>query len=148
MAGYDKLMSDFIADKPFVADPSLPEGINNLIQSFYVPVNLPFSRELFKTDPVSLFGEITSPVLVVIGKKDVQVDWQLDGVLLEAAAKDHKNVTFNYPDNANHVLKNEPRPRSELSGADALNYNASDRVLDADGLTAINDWLKERASVR
>jgi alpha-beta hydrolase superfamily lysophospholipase len=148
MAAYDKLMSDFLAGKPFTAAPSLPEGINNLVQSFYVPVNLPFARELFQVDPAALLGQITSPVLVVIGKKDIQVDWQADGSLLEAAAKDHENVTFNYPENANHVLKNEPRPRSALTGADTLTYNASDRVLDAEALKVVNDWLTEHAGVR
>ena len=141
MAGYDKLMADFLAGKAFVADPSLPEGINQLVQSFSAPANLPFARELFMVDPASLLSQITSPVLIIIGKKDIQVDWQLDGARLEAAAENHKNVTFNYPENANHVLKNETRPRSALTGADALTYNASDKVLDADALKVINDWL-------
>jgi pimeloyl-ACP methyl ester carboxylesterase len=145
MAGYEKLMSDFLADKTFTADPSLPEGINKLVQSFSVPANLPFARELFKVDPASLLSQITSPILVVIGKKDIQVDWQLDGSLLEAAAGNHKNVSFNYPENANHVLKNEPRPRNALTGADALTYNSSGRVLDADALKVLSGWLTEHA---
>ncbi len=144
LAGYDKLMADFLAGKPFSADPTLPEGINNLVQSFYVPVNLPFARELFMTDLASIVGQVTEPILVMIGKKDIQVDWQLDGAPLEAVAKGHPNMTFVYPENANHVIKNEPRPRSALTAADSLTYNASDRVLDADALKAIKDWLAAR----
>jgi pimeloyl-ACP methyl ester carboxylesterase len=144
MEGYDKLMAEFLAGRPFVANPDLPEGINNLFKGFYQPVNLPFTREIFIVDAASLLNRITVPVLVVIGKKDIQVDWQLDGAPLENAAKGHPNITLVYPENANHVLKYEPRPRAALSAADALTYNASDRVLDPDALQAIKVWLAAR----
>ena len=141
MAGYDKLMADFLAAKPFAADPALPEGINDLFQGFNAPINLPFTRELFALDPSPLIGKVTVPTLVMIGKKDIQVDYLVDGSLLEAAAKGLSNVSFVYPENANHVLKYEPRPREALSGADALTYNASDRVLDPEAFKIIEDWL-------
>jgi uncharacterized protein len=141
MDTFDKLMAAFLASEPFVADPTLPEGVNNLIQGLYTPINLPFTRELFVTDGSKLLSQVTAPVLVIIGKKDIQVDWQLDGVPLEASVATMKNVNFVYPENANHVLKNEPRPRSALTAADGLTYNASDRVLDPEGLKAIKDWL-------
>jgi pimeloyl-ACP methyl ester carboxylesterase len=144
MAGFDRLMSDFLAEQPFTADPDVPEGINNLFQGFNAPVNLPFARELFNTDSASLLSRILTPTLVVIGKKDIQVDWQLDGGVLAEAVKNDKNISFNYPENANHVLKYEPRPRSALSAADALTYNASDRMLDTEGLDVIIEWLKEQ----
>ncbi|MDD4860122.1 MAG: hypothetical protein PHR56_07990 [Dehalococcoidales bacterium] len=144
MTGYDKLMADFLAGKPFAADPALPDGINNLVQGFHMPVNLPFARELFSLDPAPLLGKIAEPALVIIGKKDIQVDYQLDGAPLELAAKGHANVSFAYPENANHVLKYEPRPRSALTSADALTYNAADRVLDTETLGIIKDWLAER----
>jgi pimeloyl-ACP methyl ester carboxylesterase len=141
MAGYDRLMADFQANKPFVADPSVPQGINDLFQGLNAPINLPFTREFFPIDASLMLPKVTAPVLVVIGKKDVQIDYQLDGSLLEAAVKGTKNVTFAYPENANHVLKNETRPRSALTGADALTYNAADRVLDPEAVQIIKDWL-------
>jgi uncharacterized protein len=141
MAGYDRLMADFQANKPFVPDPSVPEGINNFFQGLNAPINLPFTREFFPIDASQMLAKVTAPVLVVIGKKDVQIDYQLDGSLLEAAVKGTKNVTFAYPENANHVLKNETRPRSALTGADALTYNAADRVLDPEAVQIIKDWL-------
>jgi hypothetical protein len=82
---------------------------------------------------------------VVIGKKDIQVDWQADGEVLETAAEGMDNISFSYPENANHVLKNEPKPREALSGADALTYNDSGRVLDTEGLNVILGWLGEQA---
>jgi uncharacterized protein len=146
MAAFDKGMAAFLAGEPFKADPILPGGINDLIQSLYTPINLPFTRELFLTDGAKLLSQVTDPVLVVIGKKDIQVDWQLDGAPLEAVATTMKNVTFIYPENANHVLKNEPKPRTELTAADGINYNASDKVLDPEGLQAIKDWLTARVA--
>lgn len=146
MAGYDALIADFTAGKPFVPNPKLPEGINNLVQGFYAPVNLPFTRELLMVVPDSLLEQIAAPVLVVIGKKDIQVDWEADGKILEEAVESRRNVSFVYPENANHVFKHEPRPRSALTSADGLTYNASDRVLDADALKAVQDWLSERIS--
>jgi uncharacterized protein len=146
MAAYDKGMAAFLAGEPCVADRILPDAMNTLIQSLYNPINLPFTRELFLTDGSKLLSQTTTPVLVVIGKKDIQVDWQLDGAPLEAVAATMKNVTFIYPENANHVLKNEPRPRSTLTAADGLTYNASDRMLDPDGLKAIKDWLADQVS--
>lgn len=141
MAGYDKLMVDFLAGKPFVADPTLPEGINNLFQGFNAPLNLPFTRELFQLNPAPLLGEAKAPILVIIGKKDIQVDYQLDGGPLESAAAGSDNVSFVYPENTNHVLKFEDRPREALNAADTLTYNASDRILDPEALSIIKEWL-------
>jgi uncharacterized protein len=141
MAGYDKMMANFIAGKDFAADPAVPQGISAVVQAFYAPANLPFTRELINVDSAGLLKQVTAPVLVVIGKKDIQVDWQADGALLENASEGRKNVTFVYPENANHVLKNEIRPRSELNSNDALAYNAPEKILDADALKSIQDWL-------
>lgn len=83
------------------------------------------------------------PVLTVIGQKDIQVDWQADGVPLRAVAAGHANVTFLFPENANHVLKYEPTPRSQLAPAEvASGYNAPEARLDPQALAAILGWLK------
>jgi pimeloyl-ACP methyl ester carboxylesterase len=141
MDAFDKGMAAFLAGEPYVSDPVLPEGISTLIQSLYNPVNLPFTRELFLVDGSKLLSQVTVPALVVIGKKDIQVDWQLDGAPLEAVAATMNNIEFVYPEDANHVLKNEPKPRTELTAADGMAYNAEDKVLDPEGLKVIKDWL-------
>lgn len=145
MARYDKAMADFLAGKPFVADPNQLEGINTFFQGLYAPINMPFTREFFGINSAPWLAKVKEPVLAMIGKKDIQVDYILDGGPLEAVAKGMSNVTFSYPDNANHVLKNETRPREALTSADGLTYNASDRILDADALRTIKDWLDQRA---
>ncbi len=142
MIAYDQMMADFLAGKPFQANPVMPEPINQLIQSLYVPVNLPFTRELFQVDLRTSIAKIGVPTLVVIGKKDIQVDYKLDGAPLEQAVKANKNFNFVYPDNANHILKYEAKPRENLTGADGLNYNAADAVLDKDAVNMILDGLQ------
>jgi hypothetical protein len=86
------------------------------------------------------------PVLVVIGGQDLQEDWQADGEPLQRAAAGHENVSFLFPENANHVLKYEPRPRSELVQPEAVpRYNAPDARLDPEALASMLQWLAAHA---
>jgi alpha-beta hydrolase superfamily lysophospholipase len=137
---YDEAVARFVAGQPAAPDPSLPAGVKVLIQSLEIPANLPFARELWTTNAATLLGQADAPVLVVIGKKDIQVDWRLDGEPLERAAAGRRDVTFRYPENANHVLKFEPRPRAELAGAQ--DYNGPDMRLDPEAVATIVEWLR------
>ena len=141
---YEKAVLDFEAGRPVEPDPALPDGAKQLLLSLSSPVNLPFTRELWDADISPWLHNTNEPILVVIGKKDIQVDYQLDGSSLEDAAKGKTNITFVYPENANHVLKYEEKPRSQLGPNDYLTYNADGRILDQDALKAIVDWLVTR----
>jgi alpha-beta hydrolase superfamily lysophospholipase len=128
------------------ADPSLPEGVRSLLRALEAPANQPFARELWTTDAASLLGRILVPVLVIIGKKDIPVDWQVDGESLQRAATGRTNVTFVFPENANHVLKYEPKPRAELNAADVMQrYNAAGASLDPGSIAVIQEWLLNHA---
>ncbi len=142
MALYDQAIARFQAGESINPDPALPEGVQMLLKSLEAPANLPFARELWLADATPLLRQVNVPVLVIIGKKDLQVDWQADGEPLQRAAAGHENVTFLFPENANHVLKQELRPRSELAQAEVIaSYNGPDARLDPQTLTAILDWL-------
>jgi alpha-beta hydrolase superfamily lysophospholipase len=142
LALYDAAIARFLAGEPIAPDPALPEGVQLLLKSLETPVNLPFARELWMADAAPLLRQVDVPVLVIIGKKDLQVDWQADGEPLQRAAAGHKNVSFLFPENANHVLKQEPRPRSELvPAAIAESYNGIDTRLDPEALASILEWL-------
>jgi uncharacterized protein len=142
LAAYDAAMADFAAERPVKIDESLPETLRMVIGAASAPHNQPFARELWVTDPIQLAASVTAPLLVVIGKKDVQVDWQVDGSRWETLAKDRDNVTIAYPDNANHVLKYEPKPREQLSPAEIVNsYSAEDTALDLQVVETIIAWL-------
>jgi pimeloyl-ACP methyl ester carboxylesterase len=141
---YERAVSDFEAGRPVEPDPALPDGAKQLLLSLSTPANLPFARELWDTDISPWLRNINKPVLVVIGKKDIQVDYKLDGGRLEEAAKGKTNVTFVYPENANHVLKYEEKPRIQLGPNDSLNYNSNGRILDRDALKAIVEFMRNR----
>jgi len=142
MKHYDDCIAAFVADKPVVPDAVLPEGVQTLLRSLTAPANLPFARELWSLNPADLIAKVPEPILVVIGKKDIQVDWKADGSALETATAKHGNVTFVYPKNADHVLKYEGKPREKLMAVDvAARYNAEGRILDPEVLTTILDWL-------
>ncbi len=142
MAIYDAAMTDFAAGRTVTVDDNLPEGLRILILGVTTPINQPFARELWVTDPLALLAKVAAPVLVLIGKQDIQVDWLTDGALYETAAKDQANVTVVFADHANHVLKYEPRDRSQFTPNEAVaTYSAADTRLDDDVLKALTDWL-------
>ena len=146
MAYYDAAIDRFVAGEPIAPDPSLPPPVRALLEGLAAPANLPFARELWTADAASLVVQVDVPTLIVIGKKDIQVDWRADGARLEEAAAGRAHISFVYPDDANHVLKHEPRPRSELTGGAALaNYNGPDAMLDRDAMTSIMKWLAAHA---
>jgi hypothetical protein len=140
---YDEAIARFAVGQPAEPDASLPQGMKMLLQGLEAPANLPFARELWITDAASLLEKVSAPALVVIGKKDIQVDWRLDGEPLERAASGRTTVRFQYPEHANHVLKYEARAREELSGANIVqSYNGPDTRLDPETLAAILEWLR------
>ena len=142
LARWDEAMAAFIGGDPAQLDPTLPEYAQGMWSALTAPANQPFMAEFMAARPADLLAATTAPVLVIIGQKDVQSNWQLDGAALEAAAG--PNVTFSYPANANHALKLEEKPVEELTAADASNYNAAGRVLDPETVEVILGWLGEQ----
>ena len=142
---YDAAIACFLKGVPITPDPALPEGVQMLLKSLETPANLPLARELWMANTAPLLKQVDIPVLVIIGKKDVQVDWQTDGEPLKLAAAGLEEVTFLFPENANHVLKEELRPRAELVLDEMEGYNAPDTRLDQEALTNILEWLAAHA---
>jgi pimeloyl-ACP methyl ester carboxylesterase len=141
LALYDAAIARFMAGEPMNSDPALPEGVQMLLQSLETPANLPFARELWTADAASLLSQVDVPTLIIIGKQDRQVDWQADGEPLQRAAAGH-DVTFLFPENANHVLKQELRSPSEGTLPDVMpRYNAPDAKLDPEATASILAWL-------
>ncbi len=142
---YDAAIARFLAGEPVAPDPALPEGFQMLLQALETPANLPFARELWTTN-AALLRQVDVPVLIIIGKKDLQIDWQADGEKLRLTAAGKKEVTFLFPENANHVLKQELRPRLELVPAEmAESYNGPGTHLDPQALASIQAWLAAHA---
>jgi hypothetical protein len=147
MKHYDEAISDFIEGRPIVMDPSLPKAMEPVFRSLESPNNLPFSRELWTYDLSRHITRVVDPLLVVIGKKDIQVDWQLDGKPLEKATEHNTRASFAYPENANHVLKHEQMAREKLTPEYVgLHYNAQEAVVDKEAMNAIFDFLARQES--
>lgn len=143
LAVYDQAMQDFLAGREVKIDPTLPEGLRNMILSVTMPVNQPFSRELWMANVASLLPKVDCPVLILLGKKDIQVVWQTDAPIFEEMLKNQANLKIAYAENANHVLKHEPRPLSELTPTDIMaSYNGDNARLDDQAVEIILSWLK------
>jgi hypothetical protein len=85
---------------------------------------------------------IKEPLMVLIGKKDIQVSWQTDGKILEEVMSKQRDASFNYPNNANHVLKHEGLPLEKLTSEYvSKRYNADDAFLDPEAVSCILGWL-------
>ncbi|MBN2238956.1 MAG: hypothetical protein JW712_04215 [Dehalococcoidales bacterium] len=145
MKRYDEAVAEFVADGTMNADESLPEGIRTLLQSLASPANLPFTREMLTIDIADDLKSLDVPVLVIIGKKDIQVDWEVDGGKLQAAAQGEDSIEFAFPENANHVLKYEARQKEEIISSGDVMYNDADSILDNDTLGIIVRWLEANA---
>ncbi len=145
MKHYDEAIADFLAARPIVIDPSLPKGMEPIFRSLESPNNLPFSRELWTYNLSDYIAKIFDPVLVVVGKKDIQVDWRLDGKPLENVMTHNDHASFVYPENANHLLKHEEVPREKLTPQYiAAHYNAEDAQLDEEAANIVFNWLAEQ----
>ncbi len=147
LALYDEAIARYVAGQPANPDPALPDDVRTFIQALEVPINLPFARELWVADGASLLPQVEVPVLVIIGKKDIQVDWEADGGPLIRAAEGHGQIQFAFPENANHILKYEPSGRQELSAPSVMiRYNAEDAQLDPETMGVMIHWLAARTA--
>ncbi|MFE6734012.1 alpha/beta hydrolase [Microbacterium sp. NPDC057650] len=132
----------YSAGEPMAPDAGLPEPVRMVLSSFETPANLPFARELWAEDATDALPEVRIPVLVVIGRRDVQVDAELDGGPLQTAADGMPHVTFAFPEHANHVLKEDVRSPEERAAAPGAGYNDPGTHLDPEALDAILTWLR------
>ena len=139
---YDRAVNQFLLGNKMDIEDSLPEGVKLMLKSLESPYNLPFSRELWKYDLSENLKKITEPLLIVIGKKDIQVSWKDDGILLESALADKGTADFAYPEDADHVLKHVDLPLESISAEFATShYNSDGSHLDTETVKIIKEWL-------
>lgn len=132
----------YSAGEPMNPDRRLPAQVRMVLASFETPANLPFARELWSEDATASLARVGIPTLVVIGRKDVQVDAALDGEPLQRAAAGLTNIAFAFPENANHVLKEDVRPPEERAAAPGAGYNEPGTRIDPEALDGILSWLE------
>ncbi|MEP7341911.1 MAG: alpha/beta fold hydrolase [Acidobacteriota bacterium] len=95
---------------------------------------------LLINDPLQVVNNIQSPVLILQGKKDLQVKVK-DAEYLEEALKraSHKDITLKLFDDADHLLK------TNKGAATLASYADTSRPLDPALLAAVTDWLQKKA---
>lgn len=132
-------MARYAAGGSMDPDPGIPEAVRNVLLSFDSPVNLPFARELWQEGAADALARVPVPTLVLIGGKDLQIDQQADGDPLRAVADGNLGISFVFPRDANHVLKQDLRPRAEI--VPGTGYNEDGTRLDPETMGTILDWL-------
>ena len=139
---YDRAVNQFLVGNKMDIEDSLPEWIKLMLKSLESPYNLTFSRELWKYSLSENLKKIKEPVLILIGKKALQVNWNDDGKLLESTLVDKGTVDFAYPESADHVLKNVDLPLENTSSEFAMShYNSDESHIDAEAVQIITKWL-------
>jgi hypothetical protein len=151
--GIDQPLRDAIVPAvwaPFYAETSIPAAVrvgetlrlNGVGQSRGAGKPAVGSR-VVDEDATVMLREVEIPTLVLIGRKDLQIDATLDGKLLERAALGMGNIKFSYPANANHVFKEDNRSLVEIVAAPGTGYNETGTHLDAEALETIFGWLQD-----
>lgn len=143
---YDEAVSASFSGKMPDDYDKFPDTIKALIMSLNAPANLPFSKELWYLDPIELLSQMEIPVLVIIGRNDVQVDWKTDGELVSSLASRKNNITFMAPENTDHVLKFQDIPRDKQDPTKSgMGYNSENRKLNDRTVDLVLSWLRKNA---
>jgi len=144
LARFDAAMALFIKDTLPEGDLGLSPSMQGLFENLTHPSKLPYNTEIWNQDVVSLLPEAASPVLILIGQSDTEVDWSVEGQMWGDAAFDGQDVEFIYPPNADHVLKSTSPDAVETGFS---TYNTFGRTLDGEALAALIGWLNERSGL-
>jgi uncharacterized protein len=140
IGAFDAAMAFFIADALPEGDLGLSPSLQGLFENLTHPSKLPYNTEIWNLDPVSLLPFAGSPVLVLMGQSDSELDWELEGSMWKAGSIDEQDVRFVYPANADHVLKETD---SEATETGLSTYNAFGRMLDQETVDTLVFWLDE-----
>jgi pimeloyl-ACP methyl ester carboxylesterase len=144
-AAMAKAFEDIAAGKP--VDPAqvtpIP-GLQTILRGLTAPGVGALASSLLKYEPLGEIGKLEVPIFVFGGRKDIQVDPELDAKAIAAA--NSRSTLFVAPD-ANHVLEHEDRAKADIKPAQARYYEA-DRVLDQATVDAIAQWIALTISKR
>lgn len=126
--------TDYSYDELKRAMPWLTEQAASTLAA--TPLSLSWLREHYADDPRAWLRQVSAPVLVVNGEKDLQVpSSEADGI--RAALEEGKNpeVTVRVLVDLNHFLRHHPEEPS-------LMYRHLDEPVDSRVLDAVTTWLK------
>ncbi|MEM6292745.1 MAG: alpha/beta hydrolase [Myxococcota bacterium] len=135
VAQWNGALDRFIAGEAVeITEVSERPGLRKLWFAFAAPAAAEVSRGMLGFDPAAALGEVSVPILVLGGGKDIQVEPSIDAAALHAAATEAgADVTLVVAEQADHTLKLEPRAVEDVRAnliTLASHYNADGRTLD------------------
>jgi uncharacterized protein len=142
LASLRAAFADFLAGKavdPKAASTLAP--LQMLVASVTNPASASLARSMFAWDPLPAIRQLTIPIFVYNGRRDIQVDPELDAKALAAA--NSRSELF-LAEEADHVLKHETHTMAELRAnlmSVQAQMNAPSRTLDGPTVDAIATWL-------
>ena len=110
-------------------------------QLLATPLSLTWLREHYLDDPLETIRQVTCPVLIINGEKDLQVpaaEAELLCTTLEEAGNEDATALI-LPD-LNHLLRNHPEEPS-------LVYRHIDDPVDPRVIETVTEWLKQRSGL-
>ena len=111
-----------------------------LLKALETPANLPLARELWMANAAPLLKQVDVPALIMIGKKDIQVDWQTDGEPLQHIA-DLRPTTMNDDRMDADLLEEGDVARERIVGC-AIGHRVP-TILDQDGPPGIAAQVRQ-----
>lgn len=144
--GIDEILIQQISAKaPFLVDETTSilselkkgnqvEEINPFLQALFRKEIQPFMISWLKYDPKVEIGKLNLPILIIQGKKDIQVDEE-NAELLHQGAPDSKLV---YNDEMNHVLKDIEGGMDE----NMASYNQPELPINQVLVNSIQEFIK------
>ncbi len=126
--------SDYSYEKLKQAMPWLTEQAASALVA--TPLSLSWLREHYRDDPRVWLRQVSAPVLVINGEKDLQIpSSEANGIQVALAEGKNPEVTIRVLDDLNHFLRHHPE-------APSLTYRHLDEPVDARVLDAVTTWLK------
>ncbi|WP_052360573.1 alpha/beta hydrolase family protein [Oceanobacillus manasiensis] len=103
----NKLLEESKAILDKLKNGEVTENVADELHSVFRPAVQPFLVSWMQYDPANELAKLSSPVLIVQGEHDIQVNQQ-EGIALQEASPEAEMVTIN---GMNHVLKEAPKER-------------------------------------
>mgnify|MGYP001052755806 FL=1 len=109
-----------------LAETGSIKEVNPMLMSIFAPQNQPFFNTWMKENPTEILKQVTIPILILNGDKDLQVKIS-DAEALHNANSKSKMVII---ENMNHVLKNIEKEESNMKSYFSPDFPISEQLIE------------------
>lgn len=116
--------------------------VDNATQQQLTTLQSPWFRSFLEHDPAPVLEELATPVLAILGERDVQVPWKLNSPAIKTALENGGNEDFNIEvlPEANHLFQ------AAVTGS-ISEYATLDKRFVPGFLETIADWIVARVNL-